>query len=319
MADYKGITPSELLHIRELDTVYGDASILRGVSVSVSQGQIVGLVGESGSGKSTVIYSTLGILGKGGAVTDGEILYENRDLLKLSKEEMRKLRGEELSLIAQNPVDSFHPIRKIDQELRLFVKAHRTVSFRDAEAEMLRLMEKFSLKDGKEILGKYAFELSGGMCQRTAIALAMVCCPKMLFADEPTSALDVTVQKQVVDEMLRVREESGTAIVMVSHNIGVISYMADEIYVMYAGHVLEYGKTKEVIQHAEHPYTRNLVRVIPKMNQPPVRNVHMTKKIKADTGCPYRENCPGKTEKCKEALPPFKKLSEGHFVRCWNQ
>lgn len=317
MEDHKRVSASELLDIRALNTVYGDTPILQGVSVTVKQGQIIGIVGESGSGKSTVIYSTLGLLGKGGRVTAGEIFYDGLNLRELSKAELRRLRGEELSLIAQYPLDSFHPIRKIGQELKLFVKAHKTVSYKEAEAEMLRLMKKFGLKDGKEILGKYAFELSGGMCQRTAIALAMVRCPKILFADEPTSALDVTVQKQVVDEMLRIREESGTSVVIVSHNIGVISYMADEIYVMYAGHVLEHGKTVEVIQNAVHPYTQHLVRVIPRMNQPPIRNVNMTKKARTDIGCPYRENCPEKTKRCEEEIPPIRKISEEHYVRCW--
>ena len=248
-----------LLRISNLNTMYGNSLILKGISMSVGHGEIVGVVGESGSGKSTVIYSAMGLLGKGGRVASGEIRYKTQDLLKISAEELRRLRGEKMTLIAQNPMDSFHPIRKIGKELRLFVKAHQTVSYPKAENEMLRLMEKFGLRDGREILGKYAFELSGGMCQRTAAALAMVRKPEVLFADEPTSALDVTVQKQVVEEMLRVREEAGTSILIVSHNIGVISYMADKIYVMYAGSVVEYGGTREIVRYSAHPYTQNLI------------------------------------------------------------
>ena len=243
MEDHERMKDAALLRISNLNTMYGNSLILKGISMSVGHGEIVGVVGESGSGKSTVIYSAMGLLGKGGRVASGEIRYKTQDLLKISAEELRRLRGEKMTLIAQNPMDSFHPIRKIGKELRLFVKAHQTVSYPKAENEMLRLMEKFGLRDGREILGKYAFELSGGMCQRTAAALAMVRKPEVLFADEPTSALDVTVQKQVVEEMLRVREEAGTSILIVSHNIGVISYMADKIYVMYAGSVVEYGST----------------------------------------------------------------------------
>ena len=243
MEDHERMKDAALLRISNLNTMYGNSLILKGISMSVGHGEIVGVVGESGSGKSTVIYSAMGLLGKGGRVASGEIRYKTQDLLKISAEELRRLRGEKMTLIAQNPMDSFHPIRKIGKELRLFVKAHQTVSYPKAENEMLRLMEKFGLRDGREILGKYAFELSGGMCQRTAAALAMVRKPEVLFADEPTSALDVTVQKQVVEEMLRVREEAGTSILIVSHNIGVISYMADKIYVMYAGSVVAVSYT----------------------------------------------------------------------------
>ena len=227
------------------------------------------------------------------------------------------MRGEEIALIAQNPIDSFHPIRKIGKELRLFVKAHQTVSYPDAEKEMLRLMDKFNLSDGKEILGKYAFELSGGMCQRAAAALAMVRKPEVLFADEPTSALDVTVQKQVVEEMLRVREEAGTSILMVSHNICVISYMADKIYVMYDGSVVEYGIAREIIRYSAHPYTQNLIRAVPKMNQPVSRDVRTIMEKRESSGCPYVNYCPEKKKICEEQMPAFREISDGHYVRCW--
>ena len=264
MEDHKRVSASELLDIRALNTVYGDTPILQEVSVTVKQGQIIGIVGESGSGKSTVIYSTLGLLGKGGRVTAGEIFYDGLNLRELSKAELRRLRGEELSLIAQYPLDSFHPIRKIDQELKLFVKAHKTVSYKEAEAEMLRLMEKFGLKDGKEILGKYAFELSGGMCQRTAIALAMVRCPKILFADEPTSALDVTVQAQIVKLLKRINQKKGTAILFISHDLSLVRRLCSRVIVMKDGRIVEQGAMEDIFENPQQEYTQKLIAAIPR-------------------------------------------------------
>ena len=317
MEDHERMKDAALLRISNLNTMYGNSLILKGISMSVGHGEIVGVVGESGSGKSTVIYSAMGLLGKGGRVASGEIRYKTQDLLKISAEELRRLRGEKMTLIAQNPLDSFHPIRKIGKELRLFVKAHQTVSYPKAENEMLWLMEKFGLRDGREILGKYAFELSGGMCQRTAAALAMVRKPEVLFADEPTSALDVTVQKQVVEEMLRVREEAGTSILIVSHNIGVISYMADKIYVMYAGSVVEYGSTREIVRYSAHPYTQNLIQAVPKMNQPVFRAAGIAMRARESSGCPYVNHCPEKKKICEEQMPAFREILDGHYVRCW--
>lgn len=284
--------------------------------MDVHPAQIVGVVGESGSGKSTTIYATLGILGRGGRVTAGDITYDGKDLLALSAEQMRCLRGDELSLIAQDPKASFHPICKIRSELHELVRAHGIIGTQEAEREMLRIMEKISLPDGERILGQYAFELSGGMCQRTSIAMAMVMKPRILFADEPTSALDVTVQKQVVEEMMKIRDDFGTAIFMVSHNMGVISHMSDYIYVMLSGRVMECGTRDEIIGHTLHPYTRNLIEVIPRMNQPTPRGMSMREADRAAEGCPFRHACPCKKSECTECVPGLEEVSPGHFVRC---
>ena len=308
----------ELLKVDKLSVNYGKAAILRSVSVTVNSGKIIGIVGESGSGKSTLIYSALGILGRGGRITDGTILYDGIDLQKISKEEFRRLRGQRLSLIAQDPMQSFHPVRKIRKELQELVKAHEGISVKEAENEMVHYMEKFHLHDPESILDKYAFELSGGMCQRTSIAMAMVLRPQILFADEPTSALDVTVQKQVVEEMMRLREEDGTTIVMVSHNMGVISYMSDEIYVMLVGYIVEYGSRNDVMNHTIHPYSKDLIDVIPKMGRPAPRKVRNEPINKSEKGCPYCYNCVYKTQRCEEEIPDIREIEPEHFVRCWN-
>lgn len=305
-----------ILTLRGVDVDYGDVPILRDISMDVHPGEIIGVVGESGSGKSTTIYATLGVLGKGGRVTAGEILYDGKDLLHMSREERRALRGSELSLIAQDPVTSFHPIRKIRSELYELVRSHGGMSAKEAEQEMLRAMEAISLRDGQRILDHYAFELSGGMCQRTSIAMAMVLRPKILFADEPTSALDVTVQKQVCGEMMKIRDESGTAIFMVSHNMGVISYMSDKIYVMLSGRVMECGSREDVIARAAHPYTKKLISVIPRMNRPVPRGVSVREPDRTAQGCPYRKGCEMCCPMCETAVPPLKEIEPGHLVRC---
>ncbi len=305
-----------ILTIRNLDVDYGETPILRDVSMDICPGEIIGVVGESGSGKSTTIYATMGILGKGGRVSSGEILYNGRDLLIMKKDEKRALRGSELSLIAQDPVTSFHPIRKIRSELFELVKAHGGMSTKEAEEAMLKAMEAISLNDGERILSHYAFELSGGMCQRTSIAMAMVLKPRIIFADEPTSALDVTVQKQVCDEMMKIREDSKTAIFMVSHNMGVISYMSDKIYVMLSGRVMECGSRDDVISNTAHPYTKKLISVIPRMNKPVPRGISSRQPDRDERGCPYSKGCEMCREECMSAVPPMKEISPGHFVRC---
>ena len=310
--------PGPLLDIAGINVDYGDVPILRDVSMQLAPGQIIGVVGESGSGKSTTIYATLGILGKGGRVSAGKIVYDGRDLLALGAEDKRKLRGGELSLIAQDPMTSFHPIRKIKSELHELVRAHGAMSTTDAEAEMLRIMEQISLPQGERILSQYAFELSGGMCQRTSIAMAMVLKPRVLFADEPTSALDVTVQKQVVGEMMKIRDEYGTAIFMVSHNMGVVAHMSDRINVMLAGRVMESGTRDDIIRDTAHPYTRELIKVIPRMNQPAPRGVSVREADRAAKGCPFKHSCDRKRAECDEDIPEMREVAPGHLVRCWS-
>ena len=305
-----------ILTLSGVNVDYGDVPILRDISMEVHPGQIVGVVGESGSGKSTTIYATMGILGKGGRVTAGEIRYDGRDLLAMSAEEKRKLRGSDLSLIAQDPIAFFHPIRRIRGELLELVHAHGGMTDAEAEAEMLRAMEAISLRDGKRILNHFSFELSGGMCQRTSIAMGMVLKPRILFADEPTSALDVTVQKQVVGEMMKIRDESGTAIFMVSHNMGVIAHMSDYIYVMLSGRVMECGPKEDVIRRSIHPYTKKLISVIPRLNEPVPRGVALREPDRSAAGCPFRKSCELACAECAERVPEMRELSPGHFVRC---
>lgn len=307
---------SRLLDINGIDVSYGNAPILRGVSMHVKDGEIVGVVGESGSGKSTTIYATLGILGNGGKVTAGSIHYDGRDLLALSQEDLRKMRGEEMSLVAQNPMTSFHPIRKINKQLKELVACHSGMTYAEAEEHMCEIMAKMNLKDGKRLLNSYAFELSGGMCQRVSIAMALVLSPKLLLADEPTSALDVTVQKQVVEEMRKLRDEYGNSTLIVSHNMGVISYISDRVYVMFAGRVMEYGEKGAVIKRPMHPYTKNLIAAVPTMNAPMPTGVRPTGFDRTVPGCVFYQSCPCRQQVCALSDPEPVETESGHFVKC---
>lgn len=308
---------SKLFEIKNLYVNYAAVPILRDVSVNVNEGEIIGVVGESGCGKSTMIYASMGILGKRGYVERGEILYEDENLLEYNKEQMRRVRGEKISLIAQNPIDSLHPTRRIKDQLSELAKMHGMEPGQAIE-DMMRTMEIFRLADPKRVLNSYAFELSGGMCQRVSIAMAMVLKPKLLMADEPTSALDVITQKEVINELMNVRDRSGTAVVIVSHNMGVISHMADKMLVMYAGMVFEYGDKEKVINSSVHPYTKNLINAVPRIGAPLPKNISAIRVDRTLPGCPYCKSCKecGCGGACETQVPELYEVEEGYYIRC---
>ena len=217
-----------------------------GVDVELRRGATLGIVGESGSGKSVTSLSVMGLLaGTKGKIADGEILLDGDDIVKLTKEQQRKLRGSKISMIFQEPMTSLNPVMKIGDQVAECVLQHEKISKKEALGRGMELLKKLHFPDPERIMDSYAFELSGGMCQRAAIALGMVCNPKLLLADEPTSALDVTVQSQTADALMELRENFGTAILMVTHNIGVIAYMADYVGIMYNGKLVEWGKKEK--------------------------------------------------------------------------
>lgn len=248
-----------LLDMRRVEVSYNGRPAVRDVSLQMRPGEILGIVGESGSGKSTVIKAAMGLLGKSGAVTKGDIYYKGKNVLDASAEEMRKMRGAAMGMIFQNTEAALCPIRTIEDQLYEGVIQHEKASREEVRRRALDLFDKMRLTDGERILKSYPFELSGGMNQRAGILMAMILRPALLFADEPTSALDVTVQAQVVKEMMKMREIYGTAIAIVTHNIGVVERMADNIAVMCRGRVVEYGKKEDVIHHPKEDYTKKLI------------------------------------------------------------
>ena len=258
---------AELLRYEHVEISYNGVSAVRDISFSVGEGEILGIVGESGCGKSTLIRAAMGLLGNTGLVTRGDIFYKGKNLPDLSYAEVRKLNGPELGMIFQNAGSSFCPIRTVGAQLYESMTEHKAAGRQDFDRQALELFAKLGFEDGQRILDSYPFELSGGMQQRVGIAAAMLMNPKVLFADEPTSALDVSVQKQVVEEMLLVRRNFGTSIVLVTHNIGVIGAMADKVLVMRGGEMVEYGEKEQVLRDPKEAYTKRLMSAVPRLTR----------------------------------------------------
>ena len=254
---------SNILEYRNVDIHYGKKQVIENVSLSMKPGEILGIVGESGSGKSTLIRAAMGLLGDGGPVTQGQILYQGTnttiDMTQIHGEEMRRLRGAEIAMIFQNAGASLCPIRTIEEQLYEAVLEHESISKGEIRDRALELFEQLRFTNGEQILKSYPFEFSGGMNQRVGIVLAMVLRPRLLLADEPTSALDVTVQLQVLREMKKLRDMYGTSIVLVTHNIGVVNYLADHVAVMHQGKLVEYGTKEDVLNHPQDAYTKKLI------------------------------------------------------------
>ena len=258
---------AEILRYEHVDITYNGFKAIRDVSFTVDEGEILGIVGESGSGKSTLIKAAMGLLGDTGLVTRGDIWYKGMDLPDLPARELRKLNGPELSMIFQHAGSAFCPTRTVGAQLYASMTEHENLTKEQFHARAADLLEKIGFENPQRILESYPFELSGGMQQRVGIAAAMLLNPSVLLADEPTSALDVSVQKQVVEEMLLVRKTFGTAIVLVTHNIGVIGAMADRVLVMRNGETVEYGETEQVLNHPREAYTRTLMAAVPRLKR----------------------------------------------------
>lgn len=256
-----------LLDVSKIEVSYQNIPVVQDISFQIEPGEILGIVGESGSGKSTIMKAAMGLLGREGKVTKGNIFYKNKNILRMSVAEQRKLRGPQMGMIFQNTSASLCPIRKIQDQLYESVLQHEKMEKSEIKERALKLFSKMRLEDGERILQSYPFELSGGMNQRVGIVMAMVLKPDLLFADEPTSALDVTVQAQVIKEMMKMREEYHTAIAIITHNIGVVEYMADKIAVLCQGRLVEYGDKEEIIRYPKKEYTKKLMSSVVRINK----------------------------------------------------
>lgn len=256
-----------LLDYEHVEISFGGRPVVHDVSFQLHPGEILGLVGESGSGKSTLIKAAMGLLGNNGLVTKGDIWFEGKSIPDMTEREQRKIRGEKIGMIFQDCGASMSPIRTIGEQIVESLAAHGKVDAVQAKATAMELFDKLHFKDGDRVWNSYPFELSGGMNQRAGIAIAMLMNPSILLADEPTSALDVAVQRQVVEEMLRVRDTFGTAIILVTHDIGVVSAMADTVLVLQNGNVMEYGKAKEVLENPQNDYTKKLLSAVPRLRR----------------------------------------------------
>lgn len=257
----------ELLKYDCVEISFSGKPVVHDVSVSVQPGEILGLVGESGSGKSTLIKAAMGLLGGNGLVTRGDIWFQGQNIPDLSEQELRKIRGARIGMVFQDAGASLCPIQTIGEQICESMSAHMEISRKEAKNRALELFDKLHLKDAGRIWDSYPFELSGGMNQRAGIAIAMLMNPDLLMADEPTSALDVSVQKQVVMEMRKLRDMFGTAIIVVTHDIGVVAAMADRVLVLKDGHAMEYGDVAQVLEHPQSEYTRELLSAVPRLRR----------------------------------------------------
>ena len=258
---------AELLRYEHVDIAYNGSLAVRDVSFMVDEGEILGIVGESGSGKSTLIKAAMGLLGPAGMVTRGDIWYKGKDLPDLKPAEIRKLCGPDFGMIFQSAGASFCPIRTVGAQLYESVIEHEKISKEEFTDRASEILSKIGFLDPLRVLKSFPFELSGGMQQRVGIASAMLLRPSVLMADEPTSALDVHVQKQVVEEMMLMRKEYGVSIIIVTHNIGVVGAMADNVLVMQKGRAVEYGETDKILNHPETEYTKTLMAAVPRLER----------------------------------------------------
>ena len=253
------LTMEPLLRVEHVTICYNGKPVVQDVSFNLNQGEILGVVGESGSGKSTIIKAIMGLLGGGGMVTRGDIYYKGQNVVDMPEKEQRKLLGPEIGMVFQDCEAALCPIRTVGAQIYESLSEHESITKKEACERAGALMKKIGLEDYERVLNSYPFELSGGMNQRVGICTAMMMKPSLRLADEPTSALDVTVQKQVVEEMKLMRQDYGTAMILVTHNIGVVGAMADQVLVLKNGNVMEYGSTDHVLNHSENEYTRKLM------------------------------------------------------------
>lgn len=309
-----------LLNIERLSVSYRDTAILKNITLSVQREEILGLVGESGCGKSTLIRAVMRLLGSEGSIEGGKISFDGIDLLSASSEQLRQLRGSRLAVIFQNPSTSLNPIRKIKSQFIETMQSHYPISRSKAYVSILDMLAKLNLQDGQRILNSYPFELSGGMNQRAAIALAMIMQPELLLADEPTSALDVTAQMQVIAEMMKLRHYFSTGIILVTHSMGVIAHMADKIGVMYAGQIVEYGKKGDILNHPMHPYTKALIRAIPSLNGKLPQGIKGSPPSFGEKypGCSFAVRCPFCKDECFNQEQHLVEINKNHWTACTN-
>ena len=311
----------------EFTTPDGIVRAVNDVSFSLSPGKTLVLTGESGSGKSTIALCIMGLLPNTGRVTAGEVMLKGRNLLALESDEMRLLRGKEIAIVFQDPSSSLNPVLTVGQQVEEIITNHLDLPRRDARRQAIDVLARIGLPEPNEVVKRYPFQLSGGMAQRVMIAIATALRPEVLILDEPTSALDVTVQAAILDDLQRLQQEQGTSILLITHDLGVVAQMADEVAVMYAGRVAEYGSAQAVFSRPRHPYTWSLLASRPRWDkgreeQGRLMQIRGTPPSLIDLPeeCPFVPRCHKATSVCRiEQAPPLEAIEgDGHLVACYN-
>jgi oligopeptide transport system ATP-binding protein len=319
---------STVLEVNNLETRFethdGTVYAVNGVSFRLDEGETLGIVGESGCGKSVTMLSMLGLIPKPpGKIAAGEALFLGRDLLKLSAEEMRQVRGAQISMIFQDPMTSLNPVLTIGDQIREPLETHLNMTPDESKQRVIELLKMVGISDGGDRLNDYPFQFSGGMRQRVMIAMALTCSPKILIADEPTTALDVTIQAQIIELVKDLRKNLGMAIIWITHDLGIIAGLAHHVMVMYAGFIVERAKVEELYERPLHPYTRGLLGSLPRVDaessDKELANIvgMPPDLLTKPKGCPFAPRCPHAFERCVEENPLLQTIYEGHEVACW--
>jgi len=321
-------TPASLLEVRGLRTHFytdeGIAPAVDGIDLEILPGQTLGLVGESGCGKSVTGLSLLRLVGHPGRIVGGEIRMRGQNLLDLPMSEMRKLRGEQIAMIFQEPMTSLDPLYAVRDPLLETLRLHRKMSKSEARAKAVELLTSVGITDAERRVDSYPHELSGGMRQRVMIASAIACDPAVLIADEPTTALDVTVQAQILALLRKLQADNGMAILLITHNLGIVAENCHQVAVMYAGKIVEKASMRSIFQNPRHPYTQGLLRAVPRLNHPvkqplPTIPGSVPNLLHLPTGCRFRSRCVWAQQKCAEEEPPLMEIENGHTSACWVQ
>ena len=321
-------TVPHLLEVNNLQTQFptrsGLVRAVDGVSFHLDRGELLGLVGESGCGKSITALSVMRLIAAPGRIVNGEILFDGKDLLRLSDAEMRQMRGDDIAMIFQDPMTSLNPVYTVGEQIAEALRLHRKLSRKDARLATIEAMREVAIPDPSRRVDDYPHQLSGGMRQRVMIAMALACNPKLLIADEPTTALDVTIQAQILELLNELRKQRDLAVLLITHDLGVVAEVADRVAVMYTGRIVEQSPVDELFARPKHPYTEGLLRSVPKLT-----SEHVAKKERLETiegivprptdlppGCHFAPRCPHRMPRCTEEEIPLYDLEGGVKVRC---
>jgi peptide/nickel transport system ATP-binding protein len=320
------MTGEPLLEVRDLKVTFrtedGQVPAVAGVSLSLAEGETLGIVGESGSGKSVTMMSVMRLINDPNARFEGEVLYKGRDLMKLDRDQIRQIRGTGIAMIFQDPMTSLNPVYRVGWQIAEQIRAHESVSKQAARARAIELLAAVGIPQADQRVDAYPHQFSGGMRQRVMIAMAVSCNPDILIADEPTTALDVTIQAQILNLIRKLREDFGTAVVLITHDMGVVADMADRIAVMYAGRVIEQGTRRDIFYDPQHPYTWGLLGSIARLDRPKPRRLSAIpglppSLLRLPPGCAFGERCAHKFAACDERPELIARVEEGHLDACW--
>jgi oligopeptide/dipeptide ABC transporter ATP-binding protein len=318
-----------LLEIKDLQTQFftsaGTVKAVDGVSYTVEEGETVAVVGESGSGKSVTAMSIMRLIPwPPGKIVEGSIMFDGKDLLTLSEEEMRQIRGRDIGMIFQEPMTSLNPVLTIGMQLTEPMIAHLNLSEEEAQAKAVKLLGLVGISEPERRLVQYPHHLSGGMRQRVMIAMSLACDPKLIIADEPTTALDVTIQAQILELMKNLTRDLGVAMIIITHNLGVVARYADRVNVMYAGRIIESGVASDIYHRPRHPYTLALLKSVPRMDRQRTEKLDPVEGqppdlTKLDAGCSFRPRCRFATEQCAKSFPALEEIEPGHTSACFEK